>query len=40
MIMNKLTFGRRTLLAAAAATMVMGGPAFAASHQIIDQIHF
>ncbi len=38
--MKKTTFGRRAILAAAAALMVSGGPALAGSHQVLDQIHF
>ncbi len=38
--MKKILFGRRAILAAAAVFAVMGGPALAGSHQVLDQIHF
>ena len=38
--MTKLNLTRRVALAAAAATMALGAPAFAGGHQVLDEIHF
>lgn len=38
--MTHVTLGRRALMIAAAATLTLGAPAFAGSHQVLDSIHF